>query len=169
MKKYLNTSLGILGLTLTIIGTFLDPNLIQKTFFISGASLLLVSSILEKASFFIILEIIVLAGTLVAFFPISTIAKAGVPVTLSIVSIIYLAKQGILHDRVNIVGCLGLLFLATGFAISNPIIYFLGGLTLSIYSYLSYRVSQLTIALLFAILNAVFTVTSVISIIKLFA
>jgi len=162
-KKYLNISIGVLGLILVIAGTFLPPQLTQKLLFIFGVFLLIISSALEKHQFFAILETVVLVGSLVAFTSMSMATKVVIPIAFSILAIIYFATRGMLRDYVSIIGCIGLLFLATGFAISTPIVYFLGGLALTIYSYISYCRGA-SIALLFTILNAVFTVASAIAI-----
>lgn len=161
-----NISLGVIGLLLIIYGNFLPPHNTQKGLFLVGCIFLLTSSVLEKNKFFSILQIVVLSGTLIAFAPVSLVFKAGVPISLSILAIIYFMLQGMLSDSLTIVGCLGLLFLAAGYAISNPIVYLLGGLFLTIYSYYSYK-QGVNIALIFAILNAVFTVTAGVGVYRL--
>ncbi len=162
-----NLSLGVIGLTLIIIGNFLPPLLVQKELYMLGSVFLLTSSILEKHTFFVILQVVVLAGTIIAFAPIGAVFKAAVPIGLSIIAIIYFITQGMLKDLHSIVGIIGLVFLAAGYAISNPIIYLLGGFFLAIYSFISYRHGH-KIGLIFFILNVVFTCTAGVAVYHMF-
>ncbi|MCK4608892.1 MAG: hypothetical protein KAT71_05390 [Gammaproteobacteria bacterium] len=157
--NWFNIGLGVIGLLLIIVGTFLTPTTTQKLLFTAGSVFLLTSSVLEKHEFFAILQVVALCGTLVAFIPVGVMVKAAIPIILTIVAIIYFIRKGLLSDVVMILGCLGLLCLAAGYATSNPIVYFLGGIFLTIYSYLSYRRGH-NIALLFTVLNAVFSITA---------
>jgi hypothetical protein len=167
MKKQLPIIIGIIGFILTIAGTFLLPGNSQKVLFLLGSIFLFYSSFLEKHMFFAILEVIVLAGTLIAFAPVSMVLKAGLPIVMSILAIILLISRGMLKDPENILGFIGLLLLAIGYAISNPIVYLISGVLLAIYSYFSYRRGA-RIALLFMILNSVFAITSAFGIYRLY-
>jgi hypothetical protein len=159
LKKH-KISFGIIGFIFVIMGTLLAPSsLEQKVCYLLGSIFLLTMSSLDLQLYFILLQIVILAGAIVAFFPIPVFYKAAVPIALSIFSVLLFLFKGYLKDPNQIFGCLGLLLLAAGYAVSNPIIYFLGGLVVMIYSYISYRRGIKT-ALLFALLNLVFSVTS---------
>jgi len=159
------TSVGIIGLVLAIIGNLLSVPLMQKFFYFSGGSLLLLSAILEKNKFFSILQTIMVAGVVFSFLPLGMVIVAGIPVVLSLVAMVYFVVTGEFKKRVTILGCLGLLFLAIGCATLNSIMYFLGGLFLIVYSWIVYRQGA-RIGLLFCILNAFFAFTAAISVYK---
>jgi len=158
-----NNAIGIFGLLLVIIGNLISVPVTQKILYLFGSIFLLTSSSLEKNKFFVLLQIVVLAGTLIAFAPVGDGIKAGVPIVLTAIIMVYFAIAGELKNRITILGCLGLLFLAAGYAILNPIVYFLGGAFLTAYSFIVYR-QGVQIGLLFAVLNFIFTITSMVSI-----
>lgn len=166
-SKSLPIFIGVFGLGLIIFGTFLPPILAQKILFSSGCLLLLCSSIMEKHTFFAVLQVVALIGSLVAFTSFSPGLKAALPIAVSILALIFFITKGMLKQRENIFGCLGLLFLAAGYAVSNPIVYMLGGIFLSTYSYFSYRRGA-RIAMLFLVLNIVFTFTSMLAVYRMY-
>lgn len=168
MKPKLSVLIGAVGMLLCIYGTLIPSgSLIQKFYFFISGGLLLLSALMERQPFFIILEIIIVVGTFAAFLPISEALKATIPIVLSIIGIIYLAKHGYLREFYLITGCLGLAFLAAGFAISNPIIYFAGGILMSYFSFVSYQ-RGVSIAIVWGILNLFFAVTASIGVYRLF-
>ncbi|MGE3920740.1 MAG: hypothetical protein AB7F64_07370 [Gammaproteobacteria bacterium] len=164
MKPKLSLILGILGMLLCIYSNLLTSgSLLQKTNYFISSSLLMSAALLERQMFFIILQIVILGGTIAAFMPFGPGIKAILPIALSIAGLSYLVKLGSLKEFYAIAGCIGLVLLAAGYAVSNPFIYFFGGLLLSYYSFVSYH-RGVSIALLWAILNAFFTVTAAIGI-----
>lgn len=156
-----NIALGFVGMLLVIYGTLLPFGVVQKLYYLIGAALMLLSAILEKQAFFVILEIVVVAGTAIALMPFSNITKACVPLILSVIALIYFYRRGELKDKLTCLGCAGLIFLALGFGVANPFIYLIGGLLLAIYGYYSFK-RGVKIALLWSILNTVFVFTSLI-------
>jgi len=158
-----NVAIGIVGMLLVIAGTLLPADLTQKLYYLLGAGLMLISATLERQRFFIILEIIIVAGTAVALTSLSGITKEAVPLLLSILALSYFAVRGELKDPLTLFGTIGLIVLAIGFAITNPIIYLVGGLLLAIYSYGSFR-RGVKIAMIWAVLNAIFVVTSIVAV-----
>jgi hypothetical protein len=154
----LNIGLGVIGMLVIIAGTLL-PLPTQKICYLIGGLFLLVSSILEKQLFFSLLQTVISFGALIAFAPISVFLKAASPICLSIIIIFYFIHRGLLHDRLHQIGCLGLIFIAVGYAISHPLVYFLGGLCLIIFSFGAFR-RGIQLGLLWGILNAVFSFTS---------
>ncbi|WP_010598030.1 hypothetical protein [Rickettsiella massiliensis] len=89
-----------------------------------------------------------------------------VPISLSVFVILFLFKKGLLDDIWNKIGCLGLIFLAIGYAITYPAIYFLGGLFLTLFSFAAVR-KGVMLGWIWGCLNAVFTLTSGIALFKL--
>lgn len=166
-NHYFNLAIGVVGMIFASCGNLLSGTMAQKWCYLIGGILLLISSALERQPFFSILQTIILSGVVVSFAPIAPHFKVAVPIFLSIVSIIYFTKQGLLRDPLTVVGCIGILFLAAGYAITHPIIYFLGATGLMIYSFGSYR-RGVAIGLLWGILNLFFMVTASIAIYNLF-
>src|SRR5687767_14918757 len=94
-----NVFIGVVGLLLAIMGNLVPPHsLAQKWLYFISAVLLLLSAILERQLFFIVLEIVIVAGTAIAFTPLTLAWKAGLPILLSIAAIVYFIKQGLLRD-----------------------------------------------------------------------
>lgn len=157
--NYFNITVGIVGMLIACYGNLLNFSDTQKWCYLVGAILLLISSSLERQIFFIALQIIIAAGAAIAFAPIGLFFKAALPIILSVSAIGYFVVTGQFKDRLTALGCLGIAMLATGYAISNPIAYFLGALILMIYAFLSFR-RGVTVAIIWTILNAVFAVTA---------
>jgi len=166
-NHYVNLAIGILGMLIIIAGNLVADLFIQKLCYLCGGMLLFISSLLERHTFFTILQVIIIAGTSIAFAPIDPLYKALLPITLSILAIIYFIKQGYLADRLTWFGCIGILFLAAGYAITHPVIFFLGAIGLTIYSFGVYR-RGVAIGLLWGILNAIFALTALVAIYRLF-
>lgn len=154
-----NLSLGVLGLLILCFASMQPVTLMQKTAITLGCVLLLISSILEKNRFFTILEILAVLSASIAFLPIHAGIKTAIFAIAGLISVIYLIKKGILKSFLDYIGGAGLLFLALGFAVSNPLIYFAGGFFLIIYSLHDFFRGA-KIALIFAILNAFFIISA---------
>lgn len=161
--NWYKTSISVTGLFLTIIGTLITAPLTQKFFFLFASFLLVTAAVLEKHRFFILQQAMIPIGTVTAFLPISQLAKCCILVSLSSAAIVYFAITGEFKERITIVGCLGMLFLAIGYGVSHPIIYLLGGLFLTIYSLVVYK-RGVKIGLLFGVLNLIFVFTSMIAV-----
>jgi len=157
--KTFSIGIGTIGMIGIIAGTFLQPTVTQKLCFLLGGLLMLVSSIIERHKFLTVLQIVTVSGASMAFTPFTVGQKMIVPIGLTVLSLIAFAVKGELKDRLTLLGSVGLGCLAVGYATSNPILYFLGGVFLAIYAFASYF-KGVKIALLWAILNSVFSVTA---------
>ena len=146
-NHYVNLAIGVAGMLIASYG-----NLVHQ---------------LKKQKFFIALQIIISAGAAVAFTSYPPLYKAAVPIILSILVIIYFIASKQLKDPLTAFGCLGIALLAAGYAVTNPIIFFLGAFILMIYSYGSFR-RGVSIALLWAILNGLFAVTAASAVYRMF-
>jgi hypothetical protein len=166
-NHYVNIGLGVIGMLIIISGTLLTSLYPQKLCYLIGGMFLLVSSILERQLFFTLLQIVISAGALIAFAPLAPFYKALVPIILSIIVIIYFMQIGSLSDPLNRLGCLGLIFLAIGYAITHPLVYFLGGLCLTFFSFAAFK-RGIQLGLVWGLLNAIFTITAGIAAYKLF-
>ncbi|MBN2690062.1 MAG: hypothetical protein JXR42_05670 [Gammaproteobacteria bacterium] len=152
--------LGVIGLTAFVIGTFYPPSFLQKVLYLVGALLLTSSAALDKNIFFTVLEVVVVVGTFIAFFPLSALIKAGVPAALTLLAILYLWHMEEIKNLLGILGCIGLLLLAAGFATSESIVYFFGSLVLSTYSIIVFLKNKDKLAMIFVILNVFFALGS---------
>ncbi len=156
-----NILIGIIGLLIFIVGTLMPGAACQKYLFFAGAILLTLSSYLEKNIFFTVLEAIVSIDAILTFLNLPVLTITIITFIIVIITVIYFAIKGAFKERYLIIGTVGLLFLAIGVGTLNPIAYTLGGLFLVIYAYYSFKKGY-QIALLFIILNAIFTITSAI-------
>lgn len=162
-NQKVNVGIAVIGMLIASTGNLLTVPTPQKWCYLVGALLLLLSSSLERQRFFIILQIIVVIGSAIAFSAFAPTIKAAFPIVFSILALIYMATSGMLRDKLTIFGCFGIVFLAAGYAITNPFVYLFGALVLMIYSFISYS-RGVTIALLWGILNAIFSVTAAIGV-----
>ncbi len=157
----LNIIIGIAGLLFFIVGTLMPGSPYQKDFFLTGGALLALSSFLEKNAFFTVLEGIIVIDAILTYLPISNTVITVLTALMVVLTIIIFAAKGSFKDKSLLIGTVGLIFLALGVGLLNPIAYTLGGGVIVIYSIIGImRGSQ--IAWLFLILNAIFTVTSAI-------
>ena len=159
-------SLVIIGLLITIAGNFFDVSVDKKLCYLIGTLFLLIPAILEKNTFFSILETILIIGTIIAFFPISFFWKSSIPISLGILAAVYFGVSGQLKDYLTWLSVAGILVGTWGYAVTTPIIYFSAGTIITTYSFCSFRRGE-TIALVFGILNSVFTLTALLEVLKI--
>lgn len=159
-------TLAIIGLLITIAGNFFDISVTKKLCYLVGALFLLVTALLEENTFFTILEIILSIGAAVAFLPISLIWKSGIPICLGTLAATYFSFTGQLKDYLTWLSVIGVLICTWGYALTNPMVYVLGGAVVTVYSFCSFRRGE-TIALAFGILNSVFTLTALLEILHI--
>lgn len=159
-------TLAIIGLLITIAGNFFDISVTKKLCYFVGTIFLLTPAVLEKNTFFIVLETILMIGAAIAFFPLAFIWKSSIPVSLGIMAAIYFGFSGQLKDYLTWLSVAGILMGTWGYAVTNPIIYFCAGAIITVYSFCSFRRGE-TIALVFGILNSVFTLTALLEILRI--
>lgn len=165
-KPSLNWSavhIGVIGLLCAIIGNMYPATMLQKHLYLGGGVLLMVSALIEKQEYFIALEVVVIVCALLAYLPDHGTLKMAVPLLLSLFSVGYLYYRGLLKSPASLLGVVGLVFLGLGYATLNPVIYLIGGIALTAYSAISYY-QGVKIALLWAILNAIFSFTALLAI-----
>jgi hypothetical protein len=159
-------SLAIIGLLVTIAGNFYSVSVDKKLCYLIGTLFLMVPAILEKNTFFSILETILMIGAITAFFPISLIWKSSILISLGILTAIYFGISGQLKDYLTWLSMAGIVIGTWGYAITTPIIYFSAGTIITTYSFYSFRRGE-TIALVFGILNSVFALTALLEVLKI--
>ena len=163
----INIVIGVIGMLIIIMGTLITSLPTQKLCYLFGGLFLLLSSLLERQLFFTLFQIVISSGALIAFAPIPAFYKTLLPISLSILVIVYFIKQGKFKDPLNRLGCLGLVFLAIGYAVTHPLIYFLGALCLTIFSFPAFK-QGIRLGLVWGILHAVFSITAGIATYKIF-
>lgn len=157
----INLSIGIVGSILLICGNLLtrDFDTAKKLCYLLGSVVLLIMSVREKSVFFTALQVIVLTATALVFLSISPILKAGVPIGLSLLSAIYFGSRGEMKDSLTWWSMVSIVLLALGYAVANPIIRLVGGISMAIYSFLAFR-RGVVVGLLFGVLNIFFVLTA---------
>ncbi|HPN85020.1 MAG TPA: hypothetical protein PK821_06765 [Victivallales bacterium] len=165
MKSSGNSVLfGIIGMLLSSVGALITISNTQKLLFLVGALFLITSSIIEKHFLYTCLQGIIIAGTVVAFLPVSGHFKALVPLLGGIIFMIVSYPK--FRNKPNeFIGALGVITIGAGFAVSHPVIYFTGALMVAIYSLLEFY-KGVKIALLWLILNSIFAVTAIVAILQ---
>lgn len=159
-----NLSIGIIGMLLATYANLLHQMpLLQKSFYFMGAVLMLVSSTLEKQRFFMVLQLVIVGSTAIAFAPLAPVIKTSFSIVCSVIAILYFITTGQCKDKLTTFGCLGIAILAIGYAVTNPIIYLFGSIALFIYSLLSYQ-RGIKIAIVWVIMNIVFSITAAIAV-----
>lgn len=156
-------AIAIIGLSITIIGNFVEAPTTKKLYYLIGAAILLFGSLLDKNIFFTILQIVFTAGAAAAFLPLALFWKASIPIVLSILATIYFAFHGQFKDHLTWLSIASVVLGACGFAVSSPIMYFWAGAILSTYSFCAYARGD-KLALIFGIFNIAFTLTALLSI-----
>lgn len=162
-----NLLLGGLGVVLTILGVVVGASLVQKSLFFLGALALLMTAIRDNHKYFILLEVVVIIGTLVAFFPISPFVKGSIMLTLSLIALWALKNELQLESGVAWVSVAGILVLALGYAVSDPWIYLVGGILLTIYA-LAELQKGVQIAWFWLVLNGLFSISAVLAVLNFF-
>lgn len=159
-------SLAIIGLLITIAGNFFPVSITKKLCYLIGALTLLASAALEENTFFSILEIIVSIGAGIAFFPLASEWKSGIPIGLGVIAATYFSFSGQLKDYLTWLSIAGVLTITWGYALTSPALYAVGGAVISVYSFCSFRRGE-AIALIFGILNIAFTLTAALEVFKI--
>ena len=165
-------TIGVIAMVLLIIGTLVEGGtLVQKLLFVIGSPILGLTAYLNKQKMFTTLQIIVTIGAILAFFNnISVILNYAVMISSSLFGLGYLIKINYFkEDMWWPVGGLGLLIIATGFATSAvdyPIMFNsllgIGGILVALYSAIGFFHLKVRIAVIWLILNVVFSINPLI-------
>lgn len=144
--------IGIIGACIILYG-FTQP--IPQKYYVVGASLLLGTAIYFQLTFFIALELILLAGHGAILLGIGPVLQAVLPVLLSIQFLAYYILSGRLENVFRLIGIMGIALLSIGFADENQWIFFFGSLTIAIFAF--HQVYQgYKAALLWALFNLIY-------------
>ena len=147
---------GILGMLLIILALLCGPTETQRWLFFLGALGMTLMALLERHKLFIGLQIVIISGTLTAFLPTGDLVKGFIPAFVSLPILYLLYTKGILDTWGRGLGALALITLGIGYAAQHSLIYFLGGLLVSLFSLLEFY-SGFKPALIWLSLNLIFT------------
>jgi hypothetical protein len=168
--------IGIAAMVVVVIATVLEGGSeAQKILFVIGVPTLGVVAYVDKQKMFSVLQSVATVGAVLAFFPtIPEIARYVLLVGASLVGIAYLFKAHYYStDKFGWLGTIGLLSIAAGLA-TNAILYpmwfgfFLGagGVVVAIYSTLNFFKYKVKIALIWVVLNIMFSINPLLIFIK---
>lgn len=145
-------TIGILG-AITILCGLTQP--FPQIYYVTGASLLLITAIYFQLTFFVALELILLAGHGAILLGIGPVLQAVIPVLLSLQFLAYYLMSGRLENIFRLIGITGIALLSIGFAFQDAWIFFFG--SLGIATYALYQVYQgERAAWLWAIINLIY-------------
>jgi len=169
--------IGIFGMISAVAGSLVEGgSLLQKVLFLVGGTTMTITAFVSKHKMYSALEVIVVIGTLLAFFSsLSTYSRYAIMLLPAIFAIVYLLKVKYFHgDKFGIVGGIGLVLLACGFAtdaLFMPVVFysllFVSALFLALYSLLQIVFYRTKIAWLWMILNIVFAFGPAMNLIKM--
>lgn len=175
--KILSLIIGIIAMILLVVGTIAHGgSLIQKILFVIGAPILGITAFANKQKMLTALQLVATIGAIIVFFPIiSEIGKYLILVGASLIAIIYLIKSDYYKtDKYGLIGSIGLLFIAGGFAtdatihlVLFSILLGVGGLIVALYSWLNFVHYKTKIALIWVVLNIIFSINPILNLLKL--
>jgi hypothetical protein len=143
---------GILGACIILYGLRQNP---AQPYYIVGAGFLLTMALYFRLTYFIALELILLAGHGAIFFGIGPILQVIIPIMLCFQLLLYYLLSGELQTVFRLIGIAGIGLLSIGFSYADPSIFFFGSLFVATFSFYSvYKGSR--VALVWAILNSIF-------------
>ena len=153
--------IGSVGACITLYGLTQAPD---HLYYVIGASCLLATAIYFKFTYFIALQLILIAGHGAVLLGIGPISQVVLPILLCLQFLTYYLLSGQLNNIFRLIGITGIALLSIAFSYENQWVFFSGSLAIAIFSfYQVYRGRQ--IALLWAILNIIFVVISALKII----
>ncbi|WP_242602137.1 hypothetical protein [Legionella nagasakiensis] len=143
---------GIIGALIVLLG-FIQTK--SQIYYVSGASLLLLTAIYYKLTYFIALEIILLSGYGAELLGIGPILQIVLPSLLTLQMLVYYLLSGQLKNVFRLFGVIGIALLSIGFSFKNNWIFLFGSLAVGLYALDNvYRGKY--VALLWAVLNLFF-------------
>ncbi len=147
------------GLVITLAGLwFMPTSRSRRWLFLTGAVLLLLSSVAVAHSYFIALEILVVLGCALAFVrgrrPLKRVAMFGAGAAV----LWWMAGES---NGLAVLGGAGLVAVAFGFAINSPIWYALGSFVVATRSWVEFVAEPSLLPAVFGVLNLVFAIVCV--------
>jgi hypothetical protein len=146
-------SIGIIGACIILYG--LTQTIVPQIYYVVGASFLLMTAIYFQLTYFVALELILIAGHGAILLGIGPVLQAVLPILLSIQFLAYYILSGRLESIFRVIGITGIALLSIAFAYTNPWLFLYGSLGVGIFAF--YQVYQgYRAALLWGIFNIVY-------------
>lgn len=158
-KDYFFLLIGVLGSLITLLGLWMLP---AHIYFVIGSSLLLLTSIYFKLTYFIALEMILIAGHGVILLNIGSVLQFALPVLLCLQLLVFYFLSSQLNNIYIVIGIVGIAMLSIGFAYENEWIFFIGSASVAIYAF--FLSQQNRVSLLWVFLNTLFAVIAIVRI-----
>jgi hypothetical protein len=153
---------GIIGSFILLFGLTQKP---PQVYYVIGSTIMLLAAIHYRLIYFIALEMILIAGHSAVLLGINPTLQLALPIFLSSQLLIFCLLSGQLNNFYLLIGIAGIAFHSIGFVYENQWIFFFGGLSIAIYAFYS-AYKEKIVALLWAILNTLFTLIAILKLIK---
>ena len=156
----LSLILGITGSLFKLFGYFIlafgagDEHL-KFLLYLIGTILMLITAVSKKSTYFILLETVLLAGFGSILFGFGRVLQIAIPLLLSSQVLIYYLLSNRFKDLNLMIGVFGIAILSCSFAVDGNLIYLLGSILISYYSYYLYKEGR-ELAWIWLILNIIF-------------
>jgi hypothetical protein len=146
------TSTGIVGAIIILLG-FTQDN--AQLYYVCGSTLLLLTAIFFNSTYFMALELILLAGHGAMLLGIGPIIQVVLPILLCLQLLVYYYLSDQLGNVFRIIGIVGIALLSIGFSYPYTGLFFVGSLCIALYAFYNVYNGK-PIALIWAILNLFF-------------
>ena len=145
-------SIGVMGACVILYG-LTQPA--AQLYYVIGSALLMSTAMYFQLTYFVALELILMAGHGAILLGIGPVLQVVLPILLCVQLLIYYLLSGRLENIFRLIGILGIALLSIGFAYENQWIFFFGSLAIAIFAIHQVYEGK-RIALLWASLNLVF-------------
>ncbi len=149
-KEYLFITIGVIGALIILFGISVNSHIN----YVIGSSLLLLTAFYYKYTYFIALEMIIIAGHGAVLLGLGHNSQIILPILLCIQLLFYYLLSGKLNDIYRIVGIIGIVLLTMAFSFNNILYILLGSIGVAIFS-INQVIKGKTIAIIWAILNII--------------
>ncbi len=153
--------MGIIGALIILYGL---TQLQAQRYYVIGAFFLLAAAIFFELTYFVALELILIAGHGAVLLGIGPVSQAVLPILLCLQLLFYYLLSGQLKNIFRLIGILGIALLSIAFSYEDLWVFFFGGLAVAIFSFYQVYRGHL-VALIWAILNAIFAFFSLFKIV----
>ena len=151
---------GIAGLLMILCALLLLPVKDGAPYYFFGAFLMLSTAVLERHVFFIVLQIVVLTGTLLGVLEFPRWSTLSLLTVISSSAVLWCYKKGFLDRSINWLGCISLCVMAFSYAMASTAGFIVSGLGIACFSYCDYS-RGVKVALHWFILNICFVFASI--------
>lgn len=154
-------TIALIGLGITLWGRWLKTySPFQQHLFLWGAALLAVSAVLDYEPVLIVFETIIVLGCVLGLFTFPNRYKMIAIALATVVGVLLLVIISSEWTGVLILGLVGLVMGATGFATRSPTIQIYSSIVLIIYNTLQFS-NGIQVSAVFALLNLIFGILAV--------